>query len=137
MIVKNTRFDRAVLVRLNPGDDLLLGLRRAVAEAGIANGVILGGVGSLSAYQFHVVSTVALPPENAFVRGEGPFDILTVTGGILGGRVHAHVTFSDTKVAMGGHLEEGCTVLTFAIVCVAPVPEVDLAAWDTVGPLEQ
>src|SRR5690348_11975466 len=136
MIVENTRLDRAALVRLNPGDDLLLGLRRAVAEAGIENGIILGGVGSLSRYHFHVVSSAALPPENAFVHGEGPFDILTVTGGILGGRIHAHVTFSDTKIAMGGHLEEGCTVLTFAIVSIAPVPEVDLSAWDTVGPLD-
>jgi predicted DNA-binding protein with PD1-like motif len=124
-----------VLVRLDPGDDLLLGLRRAVAKVGIDNGIILGGVGSLSAYHFHVVSTAELPPENAFVRGEGPFDILTVTGGILDGRVHAHVTFSDTKIAMGGHLEEGCMVLTFAIVSIAPVPDVDLAGWDTVGPL--
>jgi predicted DNA-binding protein with PD1-like motif len=137
MIVTETRLDRAVLVRLDPGDDLLLGLREAVARAGISNGVILGGVGSLSAYHFHVVSTAALPPENAFVRGEGPFDILTVTGGILGGRVHAHVTFSDTKVAMGGHLEEGCTVLTFTIITIAPVPDVDLSAWDTVGPLPE
>jgi predicted DNA-binding protein with PD1-like motif len=137
MIVTETRLDRAVLVRLDPGDDLLLGLREAVARAGISNGVILGGVGSLSAYHFHVVSTAALPPENAYVRGEGPFDILTVTGGILGGRVHAHVTFSDTKVAMGGHLEEGCTVLTFTIITIAPVPDVDLSAWDTVGPLPE
>lgn len=135
MIVTETRPDRLILIRLNSGDDLLRGLREAVARAGIDNGIILGGVGSLSAYHYHVVSTAVLPPENAFVRGEGPFDILTVTGGVLGGRVHAHVTFSDTKVAMGGHLEEGCIVLTFAIVSIAPVPGIELAAWDTVGPL--
>lgn len=135
MIVTESPIDRVILVRLNPGDDLLLGLRQAVTNAGVEHGIILGGVGSLSAYHFHVVSTAALPPENAFVRGEGPFDILAVTGAILGGRVHAHVTFSGTKIALGGHLEEGCTVLTFAIVSIAPTPDIDLAAWDTVGPL--
>lgn len=137
MIVSETRLDHAVLVRLDPGDDLLRGLQKAVEQAEITNGIILGGVGSLSSYHFHVVSTAELPPENAFTRGDGPFDILTITGGVLGGRVHAHITFSDTKVAMGGHLEVGCTVLTFAIVTIAPVPDVDLTAWDTVGPLTE
>ena len=127
---------RLVYVRLDPGDDLLGGLRDAVATAGIVNGAILAGVGSLSAYHFHVVSTPVNPPENAFERGEGPFDILTVTGAVLDGRVHAHVTFSDTKVAMGGHLEEGSTVLTFAIILIADTSTgIDLTNWDRVGPL--
>ena len=126
---------RLVYVRLDPGDDLLQGLRDAVEEAGIVNAAILAGVGSLSSYHFHVVSTPAIPPENAFVRGDGPFDILTVTGAVLNGRVHAHVTFSDTKVAMGGHLEAGSTVLTFAIILIADTATgVDLTDWDRVGP---
>ncbi len=127
---------RLIYVRLDPGDDLLQGLRDGVEKAGIVHGAILAGVGSLSSYHFHVVSTPVIPPENAFVRGEGPFDILTVTGAVLDGRVHAHITFSDTKVAMGGHLEEGSTVLTFAIVLIADTSaDADLTNWDRVGSL--
>jgi predicted DNA-binding protein with PD1-like motif len=76
-----------------------------------------------------------MPPENAFIKGEGPYDILTVTGAILDGRVHAHVTFSDTKIAMGGHLEPGCTVLTFAMITIADVstPGLEMAKWDHVA----
>jgi len=134
MIVQEMIPSRVVMVRLDPGQDLLLGLRQAVEETGIGHGAILAGVGSLSAYHFHVVSTAAMPPENAFVRGEGPFDILTVTGAILDGRVHAHVTFSNTEIAMGGHLEEGCTVLTFAIVTMidTSAPALEMATWDHV-----
>ncbi len=127
---------RLVYVRLDPGDDLLGGLIDAVETARIVNGAILAGVGSLSSYHFHVVSTPVNPPENAFERSEGPFDILIITGAVLDGRVHAHVTFSDTKVAMGGHLEEGTTVLTFAIILIADTStDVDLTDWDRVGPL--
>ena len=136
MIVQQTTPGRTFWVRLNPHDDLLLGLRAAVKEAGITNGVILGGVGSLTAYHFHVVSSVELPPENAFERGSGPFDILNVNGAILGGRVHAHITFSNTDTTLGGHLEEGTTILTFAIIMIQETPDVDLALWDRVGVLD-
>ena len=126
---------RFVALRLNPGEDMLLSLRAAVAEQGIRNAAILSGVGSLDRYHFHVVKTTNMPPGNTFVRGEGPFDILTVTGLVVNGQVHAHITFSNTELAMGGHLEEGCRVLTFAVVVMAEAVDVNLTGWDRSGPL--
>ena len=104
-------------------------------EQGIRNAAILSGVGSLDRYHFHVVKTTNMPPGNTFIRGDGPFDILTVTGLVVNGAVHAHITFSNTEVAMGGHLEEGCRVLTFAVVVMAEALDVDLTGWDRPGPL--
>ena len=124
---------RFVALRLNPGEDVLLSLRAAVEEQGIRNAAILSGVGSLDRYHFHVVKTTNMPPGNTFVRSEGPFDILTVTGLVVDGEVHAHITFSNTDLAMGGHLEEGCRVLTFAVVVMAEVLDVDLTGWDRPG----
>jgi len=126
---------RFVALRLDPGEDVLLSLRVAVVEQGIGNAVILSGVGSLDRYHFHVVKTANMPPGNTFVRGEGPFDILTVNGLVVNGEVHAHITFSNTELALGGHLEEGCRVLTFAVVVMAEALDVDLAGWDRPGPL--
>ena len=126
---------RFVALRLDPGEDVLLSLRAAVAEQGIRNAAILSGVGSLDRYHFHVVKTTNMPPGNTFVRGEGPFDILTVTGLVVNGLVHAHITFSNTELAMGGHLEEGCRVLTFAVVVMAEAVDVNLTGWDRSGPL--
>jgi predicted DNA-binding protein with PD1-like motif len=123
-----------VALRLDPGDELLLSLREAVRAEGIENAVILAGVGSLDRYHFHVVTSTNMPPGNTFVRGEGPFDILTVTGTIIDGDVHAHVTCSNTEVAMGGHVEEGCRVLTFAAIVLAEAPDADFAGWDRLGP---
>ncbi|MDQ3524477.1 MAG: DNA-binding protein, partial [Chloroflexota bacterium] len=114
-----TTISRVIMIRVDPGEDLLTSLERAVADNRVLNGAFVSGAGSLSRYHFHVVSSTDMPPENVFVEGEGAYDILTVTGCVLGGRVHAHITFSDDKVAMGGHLEPGCEVLTFAIVALA------------------
>lgn len=135
MIVQEMIANRYLMIRLDPGQDLLQGIRDAVAESGITHGAILAGVGSLSAFHFHVVSTPVMPPENMFVKGEGAYDILTVTGAVLDGRVHAHVTFSDTEIAMGGHLEEGCTVLTFAMITIVDTttPGLQMSQWDHVA----
>ena len=128
---------RMVALRLDPGDDLLLSLRAAVEEQGIRNAAILSGVGSLDRYHYHVVKTTNMPPGNTFVQGEGPFDILTVTGLVVNGEVHAHVAFSNPEQAMGGHIEEGCRVLTFAVIVMAEALDVEFTGWDKRGPLQQ
>ena len=135
MHVETAAIERLVYIRLDPDEDLLQGLQQAVSRLQLRNGAILAGVGSLKSYRFHVVSTPVLPPENAFMEGKGPYDIVTVTGAILDGRVHAHVTFTDTQVAMGGHLEEGCQLLTFAIIVIADTSAAPMTKWDHVGPL--
>ncbi len=126
---------RYIAPRLNPGDDVLLSLRSAIQEHNIRNAAILSGVGSLDRYHFHVVKTTNMPPGNTFVQGEGPFDILTVTGLVVDGAVHAHITFSNTELAMGGHIEEGCRVLTFAVIVLAEARDADFTGWDQPGVL--
>ena len=133
MHAEPARFGRTWGLRLDPGEDLLEGLQRAANDLGVRDGAFLGGIGSLTSYHVHVVSSTDLPPENAFMKGEGPFDILAITGHVMGGRVHAHLTFSDTEKAMGGHLEPGCHVLTFAIVMLVELLDTDLSRWDRVG----
>jgi predicted DNA-binding protein with PD1-like motif len=135
MIACACAVSRIVVVRLNPGEDILLSLREAVQREQIRNAMILSGVGSLSRFRVHVVKTVHMPPGDVFFEGEGPFDILTLTGAVLDGRVHAHITFANTEKALGGHLEEGSRILTFGLATLAVVDGVDLTDWDRVGPL--
>lgn len=137
MHAEPARYGRMWSLRLDPGEDLLEGLQQAAKDLGIKDGSFLGGVGSLTSYRVHVVSSVDLPPTNAFMKGDGPFDILAITGHVLGGRVHAHLTFSDEEKAMGGHLELGCSVLTFAVVTLVEVLDTDMAKWDKVGPYSE
>jgi predicted DNA-binding protein with PD1-like motif len=107
---------RVVVVRMKNQVDMLEGLRTAVAREKIKNAVILSGVGSLVSYHVHVVSNTTFPSTLAFTKEEGPFDLLTTNGYILDGVVHAHISFANPQKAMGGHLEPGTRVFTFAIV---------------------
>lgn len=129
-----TSFERIVIVRLTYGSDVLEGLARAVREERIESAVILSGIGSLKSYHVHSVSSVELPSTNVFFKGQGPYDLTSVNGYVVGGRVHAHLTFSNDKQALGGHLEPGTTTYTFVIVTLGVLPgTVDLERLDDTG----
>jgi predicted DNA-binding protein with PD1-like motif len=99
---------RVIMVRINPGDDILLGLRQAVKEHDIRNAVIMTGFGSVRHSHFHVVMSNDLPPANSYPKSAQPLDVVAMGGLIIDGRVHAHIDFSDERNGFGGHLEEAC-----------------------------
>ena len=130
-----TRFGRVFVIRLDSGDDVLKSLEEAVAEHGVKNGVFLGQIGSVRKYRVHVVASDQMPPIDVFPEGEEPLDVLSLTGQVMNGRIHAHIGFSGTDETFGGHLEEGCEVLSFSCVWLAEALDVDLTDWDRLGTL--
>lgn len=80
----------------------------------------------------HVVRSRNIPPGNDFAREDKALDIVNINGMIVGGRVHAHIAFSDIAKSLGGHLEPGCVVLTFTALVIGVIDEdsVDLSRWD-------
>ena len=127
----SSEFDRIVIVRMTYGTDMLGGLVKAVKQEEIKNAVILSGIGSLTSYHVHVVSNTTFPSKNAFIKDEGPYDLTAVNGYIVNGRVHAHITLSDDKKALAGHLEPGTKAFTFIIVTLGVFgDEVDLDRLD-------
>jgi predicted DNA-binding protein with PD1-like motif len=131
MLSRVTEIKRIVMVRINPGDDILLGLRQAVKEHGIKNAVVLTGFGSVRHSHFHVVMSNELPPAESYPKSVQPLDIVTIGGMIIDSRVYAHIDFSDERNGFGGHLEEGCLALTFTVVALGDLGEVKLSNWDT------
>ena len=111
-------FKRIIVVRLKNGTDVLEGLKEAVEKEQITNGVIINGIGSLTRYHLHVVNNNTFPTENVFMEADNPVDLLAVSGYIINSRVHCHLTLSDEKKAIGGHLETGSKVFTFAIITI-------------------
>jgi len=114
--VATGKFNRVLVIRLKNGEDLLRGLEKAVAQEKVRNGVFMGAFGSLTSYHVHVVNNTTFPPKNVYMKGRGPYDILSITGAVIDGRLHPHLTFSDSKKALGGHLEDGSLVFTFAVI---------------------
>ena len=131
MLSRVTEIRRIITVRINPGEDILLGLRQAVKEHSLRNAVVLTGFGSVRKSHFHVVMSNDLPPAESYPKSVQPLDVVTIGGFIIDGRVHAHIDFSDERNGFGGHLEEGCLALTFIVVALADLGDVNLSNWDT------
>jgi hypothetical protein len=113
------QFERVVVLRFKYQADLLAGIEKMVKEQKIRNAVFLSGIGSLRNYHIHTVSNRTFPSKNVFVKDPTtPVDIVGVNGYVIDGRVHAHMTLADEKKALGGHIEPGNNVFTFAIIAL-------------------
>jgi len=88
-----------------------------VKQHNIKNAVILAAVGSVRNWHIHAVSNRVFPSKNMFAKDPTePADIAGMSGYVINGRVHAHITLSTMERAFGGHLEPGTNVFTFAAV---------------------
>jgi predicted DNA-binding protein with PD1-like motif len=126
------KFDRVVILRFKHQADLLAGLERMVKEQKIKNAVILGAIGSVRSYHYHTVSNRTFPSKNLYVKDtEGTADIIGMSGFVMNGRVHPHITFANPEHTFGGHLEDGTTVFTFAAITIGVLPDdVDISRLD-------
>jgi predicted DNA-binding protein with PD1-like motif len=126
------QFDRVLILRFKYDTDLLAGIEKMVGEQKIRNAVILSAAGSVRNYHVHQVSNRTLPSKNMFVKdANGPADLISMNGYVINGKVHAHMTLATPENAIGGHLEPGTNVFTFAIVTIGVLNEgVDLSRID-------
>jgi predicted DNA-binding protein with PD1-like motif len=115
----STQFDRIMVLRFKFDTDLLAGLQKMVKQEKIANAIILSGMGSVRGYQVHQVSNRTFPSKNVFVKNPTePADITGMSGFVANGVLHPHITLATPDKAIGGHLEPGTTVFTFAVVTI-------------------
>jgi predicted DNA-binding protein with PD1-like motif len=124
--------ERIVVLRFKYNADLLAGLEKAVSQEKIRNAVILSAIGSVRNYQVHQIGNREFPVKDVFVKNPTlPADILGMSGFVMGGRVHLHITLASPDKAFGGHLEPDTTVFTFAIVTLGVLPDdLDLSRID-------
>lgn len=96
------------IVRLDPGEDVLISLKNFIKEKGINQGMIVMGYGTFSKISMHWVTHNRFPPSNRFSDWEGGIELMSMNGMIVEGKPHIHCTVSTPGGAFGGHLEEGC-----------------------------
>ncbi len=135
MLIHRVQAKDLAALRLDPEEDLLLSLREYVALQKVKNAVIVSGVGSLRSYHYHLVNDTQIPPQEIFIKDSLPCDIMNVTGMIIDGKVHAHISLGDGNKMFGGHLEEGSVILTFASVFIMEVTDGFKKRWDIPGKL--
>lgn len=127
-----SQFERVLIFRFKFDTDLLAGLEQMIAQNNIRNAVILSAFGSVRNYQVHQVGNRSFPAKNVFVKNpSAPADVLGMSGYVLGGRLHAHISLAKPDKAFGGHLEPGTNVFTFMVVTVGVLPDnLDLSKLD-------
>ena len=119
----STQFDRVVVLRFKFGTDLLAGLEKMVKQEKIKNAVILSAFGSVRGYQVHQVSNRDFPSKNMYVQNPTlPADIIGMSGFVMDGKLHPHITLAIPEKSFGGHLEPGTSVFTFAVVTLGVLP---------------
>jgi predicted DNA-binding protein with PD1-like motif len=111
------KFDRVVILRFKHQADLLAGLQQMVKERGIRNAVILSAIGSVRSYHYHTVSNRDFPSKNTYVKEPtASADIVGMSGYVIDGVLHPHISLATDRHLFGGHLESGTSVFTFAAV---------------------
>lgn len=126
------QFDRILILRFKYDTDLLAGMEKIVKQEKIHNAVLLSGAGSVRGYHMHQVSNRDFPSKNMFVKNStAPADLISMNGYIINGKIHAHMTLATPDKAIGGHLEPGTAVFTFAIVTLGVLNDAaDLSRFD-------
>ena len=127
-----TEFTGVLVLRFKYDTDLLAGLENAVKQHAVRNAVILSAFGSVRNYHLHDVSNRTFPAKDTFVKDPtSPADIAGMSGFIMSGRVHAHITLASPERSFAGHLEPGTNVFTFAVVTLGILPDyLDLTRLD-------
>jgi predicted DNA-binding protein with PD1-like motif len=116
-----------VVVSLGYGDLLMESLRDVARQADIHTGILTTGIGSLQKARIHTVITNDYPPENAFFDLDGPLEVVQFGGIIADYEPHVHISLWDKERRYwGGHLEDGCQVLTLSEISIRVLPELRL-----------
>jgi predicted DNA-binding protein with PD1-like motif len=125
-------FERVTILRFKYRTDLLAGLEKMVKEQHIRNAVILNAIGSVRNYQVHAVSNRIFPSRDTFTTDPtAPADVIGMSGYVIDGRIHAHMTMATPEKAFGGHLEPGTNVFTFVAVTVGVLADgIDISRID-------
>lgn len=115
---------RGVIVGLlTHGDFLLESIRQVARAADCPDGIVLSGIGSLSQARLHVVATNDYPPRDLFLDLPGPLEIINYGGVIANYEPHLHIGLLDgQRRYYGGHLEDGCRILTLSEFSILRLP---------------
>ncbi|HEX7587799.1 MAG TPA: PPC domain-containing DNA-binding protein [Anaerolineae bacterium] len=112
---------RIHILRIDPGEDVLDTVKDFLKKTGLEQAIVMGGCGTLAAHSLHWVTHNRITTENAFARGEGGIEILGMSGMVVEGQPHIHVTLSTQQGAYGGHMEQGCKAYVICEIFFAQV----------------
>ncbi len=112
---------RVHILRIDPGEDVLLSVKDFLGKTRIQQAIVMGGYGTLAADRLHWVTHNRIPSENVIAGTEGGIEILGMSGLVVDGEPHIHITLSTQQGAYGGHVEEGCKAYVLCEIFLAEI----------------
>ncbi len=109
---------KTTVLRFKPGQDLKQNLINFCKDQKLSAGFILSGIGSLKKLNLRLANS-----KETISKSEA-FEILSLQGSLSEVGVHVHMIVADQKgQCWGGHLLEGCEILTTAEILIAELPD--------------
>jgi predicted DNA-binding protein with PD1-like motif len=129
---------KLVVMRLGPGCDIMKSLGEIAKKKNFQSGVVLSGAGSLS--QVTLRNVRLFPDEfpitdrnRIYTPKKEPLEVLSLSGNIAQKdgevHIHCHITISsglEDGRAYGGHLSEGCLVLSYCEIVIAEIKDLEM-----------
>ncbi len=106
------------ILRIDPGEDVLVSMKDFISQNGIRHGVVVCGYGTFAKVRLHWVEHNRFPTDNRFDEWEDGIELMSMSGLIIDGDPHVHFTAATPDGAFGGHLEEGCTCYVLCEICI-------------------
>ncbi len=117
-----------VIIALRRGDLLFESIERVAREADIHSGVLMSGIGSLTRAHIHTVRSTDYPPREEYFHLQGALEIVQFGGIIASHQPHLHISLWDERRNyFGGHVHEGCEVLTLSEISIHRLKDLRLA----------
>ena len=108
----------AMMVTFKRGDLLVEQLTQLLRDEGIETALITSGLGAFDRCNLHVIGGTGLPAVEEFIHLEGPIEVGSIQGTVIGGQPHIHVVVQDVANdrVYAGHLEPDSRVCYRAAV---------------------
>jgi predicted DNA-binding protein with PD1-like motif len=117
-----------VIVGLRRGELIYESLEAVARATDMHSGVVMTGIGSLTRAYIHTVKSNDYPPREEYFQLAGPLEVVQFGGIIANYQPHIHISLWDKeRNYVGGHLHEGCEVLTLSEISIRRLPELRLA----------
>lgn len=94
------KYGRYVLIGLEKGDLILESVCQEADRLGIANAIVLSGIGAACRMRYHRIEDTRDDPTDTILTVDGPIEISQFGGMIVDGVPHLHVTLLTTSAPM-------------------------------------
>lgn len=130
-VIKGKGSYELIFIRFDPGEGILENINKIIKEKNIKTGIVISGIGSLSACRIHGMNA-GIPPNllkrhKDYYEIKGTIELSSIQGVIADQKPHLHITVSKGgREVLTGHMEEGCIVFSLAEIVILKTDEINL-----------